>query len=185
MRKTILFFALFAAMALQAKTTYIPTYRNYLHIVTGGDTLAATSNLDTLELADPEGMFVLRIDQEDVTKEKVKAIKRAKRAAGWATFSAVLSGVSTAFSDNSLDYMVRSTNSQITSMIADIYSANAKAEQTLGIDMWIDNTTDSELMVCDMERGLVWWILPRQSMQLKLNNPRMKRLITKCSTSTG
>ena len=53
MRKAILFFALFAAMALQAKTTYIPTYRSYLHIVTGGDTLAATSNLDTLELADP------------------------------------------------------------------------------------------------------------------------------------
>ena len=61
-------------------------------------------------------------------------------------------------------------------MIADIYSANAKAEQTLGIDMWIDNTTDSELMVCDMERGLVWWILPRQSMQLKLNNPEASRL---------
>ena len=176
MRKSILFFALFAGMTILAKTTYIPTYMSYLHIVTGIDTLAVTNNLDTLVLADPEGMFVLRIDHEDMTKEKVKAIKRAKRAAGWATFSAVMSGVSTAFSDNSLEYMVRSTNTQITATIADIYSANAKAEQTLGIDMWIDNTTDSELMVCDMERGLVWWILPRQSMQLKLNNPEASRL---------
>ena len=176
MRKTILFFVLFVVMALQAKTTYIPTYMSYLHIVTGVDTLTATNKLDTLELADPEGLFVLRIDHEDVTKEKVKAIKRAKRAAGWATFSAVMNGVSTAFSDNSLEYMVRSTNTQITATIADIYSANAKAEQKLGIDMWIDNTTDSELMVCDMERGLVWWVLPRQSIQLTLNNPEASRL---------
>lgn len=31
-------------------------------------------------------------------------------------------------------------------------------------------------MVCDMERGLTWWILPHQSMQLKLNNPEASQL---------
>ena len=36
--------------------------------------------------------------------------------------------------------------------------------------------TDNELMVCDMERGLTWWIMPRQSMQLKLNNPEVSQL---------
>ena len=114
-----------------SKTTYIPTYRNYLHIVMGSDTLSTTSNLDTLELVDPNGMFILKIDQEDVTKEKVKSIKRWKRAAGWATFSVVMSGVSTAFSNNSLQYMVRSTNTQIAATIADIYSANAKEDKHL------------------------------------------------------
>ena len=161
---------------IHAKTTYIPMYRTYLHIVTGSDTLSATTNLDTLELSDATGMFLLRIDHEDVTKEKVKAIKRMKRAAGWATFSAVMNGVSTAFSDNSLQYLVRSKNTQLSTALAEFYAANAKEEQTLGIDLWIDNTSDTELMVCDMERGLTWWILPMQSMCLKLNNPEAARL---------
>lgn len=159
-----------------SKTTYIPKYRSYLHIVMGNDTLSATTNLDTLELVDPTGLFVLRIDQENVTKEKVKAIKRRKTAAGWATFSAVMSCVSTVFSNNSLQFWVRSTNTQIAATMADIYTANAKEEQTLGIDLWIDNTSDGELMVSDMERGLTWWILPQQSIQLRLNNPDASRL---------
>lgn len=121
-------------------------------------------------------MFVLRIDHEDVTKDKVKAIKRKKRIAGWAILSAVLNGVSTAFSDNSLQYLVRSKNAQIATALAEIYAANAKEEQTLGIDLGIDNTTDGELMICDMERGLTWWILPQHSIQLKLNNPEASRL---------
>ena len=164
------------AMQIQAKTTYIPTYLSYLHIVTRGDTLAVTNNLDTLELIDPEGMFIMRIDQEDVTSEKVKAIKRKKAAAGWATFGAVMSGVSTAFSRNSLQYMVRSSSTDAATRLASIYSEGVKKEESLDIIVWIDNTTDGELMVCEMERGLTWWILPRQSIQLKLNNPDASQL---------
>lgn len=80
------------AINIHSKTTYIPTYLSYLHIITNGDTLAVANNLDTLELADPEGMFTMRIDQENVTSEKVKAIKRKKAAAGWMTFAAVMGG---------------------------------------------------------------------------------------------
>lgn len=61
--KIILFTAaLFACVAIDAKTTYIPTYYSYLHIVTDGDTLAVTNNTDYLELTDPCGMFVIAID---------------------------------------------------------------------------------------------------------------------------
>lgn len=67
--------------------------------------------------------------------------------------------------------MVRSAYTSSATKLAAIFAAGAKAEQSLDIIVWIDNTTDDELMVCDMERGLTWWILPRQSMQLKLNNP--------------
>ena len=177
MKKVLSIIALLhVGMMVQAKTTYIPTYRSYLHIVTDGDTLAMSNNLDTLELADKTGLFSLRLDHEDVTKEKVKAIKRKKRAAGWALFSAVMNGVSTAFSDNSFEYYIKRDNTIIVADIATILSANAKEEQTLKIDMWIDNTSSGELMVCDMERGLTWWIMPHESMQLELNNPEAARL---------
>ena len=163
-------------VTIHSKTTYIPTYLSYLHIVTGRDTIAVTNNLDTLELVDPEGMFTLRIDQEDVTSEKVKAIKRKKAAAGWMTFSAAMGGVSTAFSNNSLQYIVRSAFTSSAARLAAIYNAEGKAEESLAITAWIDNLTDSELMVCDLERGLTWWILPHQSMELRLNNPEASQL---------
>ena len=172
----VIVFALMTLLSGQAKTTYIPTYKSYIHIVNNGETVSVAGNLPELPLSDGDGMFRLMVDHEDVTYEKVKAIKRAKRAAGWASFSAVMSGVSTAFSNNSLQYMLRSTNNRLTSELADIYQANSNAEQILSIDLWIDNTTEGELMVNDMERGLTWYVLPGQSIKLKIHNPDAAQL---------
>ena len=177
MKKILLLFLLLAnGMTLIGKTTYLPSYRSYIHIVEKDDTISVTNMMPDLELSDRNGFFTIRIEHEDVTKEKVRAIKRAKRAAGWATISAVMSGVSTAFSDNSLDYMIRSTNTQLSAELASIYSANAVAEEILDVYVWIDNTTNGELMVNDMDRGLMWCVLPNQSLKLKVNNPEACRL---------
>ena len=179
MKTKVLFLALLAQMCCltaMAKTTYIPTYKSYIHIVNGTDTVSVDGILPELEMAEANGLFTIRFEHEEVTKEKVKDIKRAKRAAGWAGFAAVMSGVSTAFSDNSLQYFIRSTNTRIATDLTTIYAANAENEQILTIELWIDNPTDSELMVNDMERGLTWFILPKQSMNLKVNNPEAARL---------
>lgn len=173
---SIIFAAMVALSASAYKTTYIPTYRSYLHILNGGDTLAVQNNLDTLELADPAGMFILRIDHEDVTKEKVKAIKRRKRAAGWMTFAAVMTGISSAFSNNNFQYFIRNESFHLTTDLASMYSVKAKDEQQLEIDLWVDNTSGGELMVSDMERGLTWWVLPHSSVMIKLNNPEASQL---------
>ena len=171
--KKYLSFLLFLTIGImvEAKTTYIPNYKSYIHIVNGVDTTAVTNNLEVLELSDQSGLFNIRIEHESVTKEKVIAIKRAKRSAGWMEFSAVMSGVSTAFSNNSLQYMVRSTNTQVATQLADFYKTNANAEQILSIDMWVDNISGAEIMVNDMERGLTWYIQPNQSLHFKFKNP--------------
>ena len=177
MKKTfLLMLMLVAGLAVDAKTTYIPKYKSYIHIVNGTDTVAVSGNTEDLELSDNGGMFKIYVEHENITAEKVKAIKRAKRAAGWASFSAVMSGVSTALSDNSLQYMVRSTNTQIASQLADIYTRNANAEQRLKIDLLIENTTKEELMINDMERGLTWYIKPSQFFYSQLNNPDVANL---------
>lgn len=177
MRRQILLFVLFIiGYSVDAKTTYIPKYRTYIHIVNGSDTIVSSINLNDLELKDNGGMFSIIVEHEDVDKEKVKAIKRAKRAAGWATFSAVMSGVSTVFSQNSLQYMVRSTNTRIAGQLADIYNENANAEETLLIDTWIVNTSGEEIMINDMERGLTWYVRPSQLFHLQLNNPDVANL---------
>lgn len=173
MRRLILYILVFmCVLSVKGKTTYIPSYRSYIHIVNAGDTVSAVSSiLGDLDLSEASGMFNIRIEYEDVTKEKVKAIKRAKRVAGWATASAVLSTVSAAFSSNSLQYLVRSANAQIATQLASFYTANANSEQKLKIEMWIDNTSDGELMINDMERGLMWFVSPQHSLHITMNNP--------------
>ena len=171
MKAKVLLLALMCCLPAVGKTTYIPTYRSYIHIVNGGDTISVDGNLSELEITEANGFFTIRIEHEEVTKEKVKSIKRAKAAAGLMAFSTVMSGVSTAFSNNTLQYYMRSTNERLTAELATMYAGNADHEQLLAIELWIDNPTDSELMVNDMERGLTWYILPKQSMNLKVNNP--------------
>lgn len=176
MRKRVLLYMLNISLLAIAKTTYIPKYLAYIHIIDDADTIVASNIYRELELKERSGMFNIIVEHEDVTKEKVKAIKRAKRAAGWATVSAVMSGVSTAFSKNTLQYLVSSTNTQIAKQLADIYIDNARAEQTLGINIWIENTTIGELMINDMERGLTWYVRPSQFFCCLLNNPDVVNL---------
>ena len=177
MRKVLfLIVVLMSGISVMAKSTYIPKYRTYIHIVDGSDTIVIANYLKDIELKDSRGMFNIAVEHEEVTKEKVKSIKRARRAANLAAFSAVMSGFSTAFSQNRLQYMVRSTNTRIASQLADIYSLNANAEQLLNIDALIENTSSEELIINDMERGLTWYVRPSQSLKIKLNNPEVTNL---------
>ena len=85
MKRLVLFCFVFISLTIQAKTTYIPKYRSYIHIVDKSDTISVANVLPELVLDDKNGMFSIRLEHEIVTDDKIKAIKRAKRAAGWAT----------------------------------------------------------------------------------------------------
>ena len=161
---------------VSAKTTYIPTYIAYMHIVNKEDTISTTGNLPVLDLASNNNMFTIRVEHELVTKEKIKEIKRKKRAAGWMGFASIMGGISTGLSDNVFDYVVRSSETQYMAYMADIYQANANESQVLEIDIWIDNHFDEEIMVNDMDRGLTWYIQPHESLQIPISNPDALRL---------
>ena len=172
---------LFLCLAVQAKTTYIPTYRSFVQIKqNGNDSVMAQSNLEKLELMAQDGSFSITILHEDVDKEKVKAIKRAKAAAGWMTFAAVMSGVSAGFNstyyNNALTTYIDMRRTENIAVLSGFMHDVAKAEQRLTIDFFIDNHSNEELMVADLARGLTWYILPHTSMQFSLANPGIERL---------
>ena len=160
-----------------ARTTYIPTYKSLLQIVnTQNDTVSKQNNLEMLEMMGRDGTYKVSIVHEDVTKEKVKAIKRAKAAAGWMMFATVMSGVSAALSHDHVSYYNNMENTQNAAAMTDILDVKAKGEQTLGIEVWIDNLSDHELMVVDMERGLTWFALPHKTLVFTLSNPGVEQL---------
>lgn len=180
-RHFIIIITLFLCLAVQAKTTYIPTYRSFVQIKqNGNDSVMVQSNLEKLELMAQDGSFSITLIHEDVDKEKVKAIKRAKAAAGWMTFAAVLSGVSAGFNatyyNNALTTYIDMRRTENIAVLSGFMDAVSKAEQRLNIDFFIDNLSNEELMVADMARGLTWYIQPHTSMQFSLANPGIERL---------
>lgn len=164
---------LFGWLTIESKTTYIPTYYSYIHIKQGTDTFAISGKRASLETYSFDKRFTVSVHHEDVTHEKVKAIKRAKAAAGWSLFGTVMSTIAPGKRGSVFS---RIQDFRQASLLTMIDAENAKAEQVLEVEIWIDNNSDNELMINDMIRGLVWYLQPHQSIQFEIGNPDMASL---------
>ena len=181
--KRCLFFFASAIIILSAssKTTYIPSYWSYLKIYQyEGDSISGQNIFGQLETTSKDGLFRITIVHEDITREKVKAIKRAKAAAGWSVVAAAFSGISASLGSvyykNSIQTYVNMRHFENSLVLAKILQEEASEEERLSIDYFIDNLSNNELMVSDLERGLTWYILPHSSLQFNLNNPGIEHL---------
>ena len=164
-----------------AKTTYIPTYWSYLKIFQyNADSVYVQSQIGQTELLSPDETFRITIVHEDVTHEKVKAIKRAKNAAGWAIVATMLSGFSAGFNatyyNNAMLTYVDMRRVENAAVLSNIMQEKVSADQRLSIDFFIDNLSNQELVISDQVRGLVWYILPHTSMQFNMPNPGAEHL---------
>lgn len=177
----VILIAIALGLTVQGKTTYIPTYRSFIQIKQGlNDSIMAQSNLGNMDLTAQDGSFSITLIHEDVDKQKVKEIKRAKAAAGWMTFAAIMSGISAGFdatyNNNALTTYIGMRRTENMAVLSGFMHDVANAEQRLTIDFFIDNLSEEELMVADLARGLTWYILPHTSMQFSLANPGIERL---------
>lgn len=165
------------SLSANAKTTYIPRYTTTMSLaIPGEDTIAVFNNNIEVEIKSSDGLFTATVYHDDLTLEKLKTIRRNKAAEGWAGFSAILSGFAYATADNFADRLTNYYKAETSAIIAGIYSANAEAANILGVELVIDNTSNEELSVNDMERGLIWHILPHRSLTLQMNNPDVAQL---------
>ena len=175
--KAFVVFVLFAiSVGLQAKKTYVPRYHSMIILSEGNDTLSVNGEGISLSLPSPDDRFLISINHEDMTLEKIKTIKRAKAAAGWASFSAAISGISTGFSSNSTEFLARLNNTIIASDLANMLYENAEATEVLAVEISIENSSSEELMIADIDRGLVWYMKPKTVLYLDVHNPSVLSL---------
>lgn len=172
-------FILWLSLALNvtAKTTYLPIYRSLITLTEpSGNTLNEESHAMITTIMPENKHFRLSVVHEEMTELKVKSIKKAKRAAGWMAASAILSSVSAFTSGSAAGFDGRIANARISSMMAGMYAANAKAEQVLHVQIQFENLGNEEMMVADIERGLVWYIRPGTNFVMDLPNPDAAQL---------
>lgn len=173
-RFTIIFTLLLLSQVLYAKTTYIPHYNSYIHLESAdGHILNEQSLKCSTSLTDESGTFRFSIIHEEMTIDKVKSIKRAKNAAGWQAASAILSSVAALSNGSRKTFQKRLSiaTDELCVELADMYAKNAQAEKVLAIGVVFENLSDHEMMLHDMERGLVWFVRPGKNFVIQLNNP--------------
>lgn len=169
----------FFAVHIQAKTTYIPTYDNRLLLIENGEVDTITNNGHSLVASSKDGLITCTLVQQVVSQDLVREIKRAKNAAGWAIVAAALSSVNEGMAQSQMNngndrgwamqnYVDARENTNAS--LAESANAKAKAEdlKTLLLDLVVRNNSQKEMLITDMDRGLVWFILPNGEVRLPL-----------------
>ncbi len=151
-------------LGIQAKTTYIPTYSNRLVLVEGGKTNAVENKLNGASLTSTDGLVYCAIVQQVVDEDLVKSIKNAKSLSGW---TKVLSGVA-AGAEAYSDAKMISGHGNFGDVVASKYANEAQRGAGEVSEGAKANHSDKEMLITDMDRGLVWFILPHSEMTIPL-----------------
>lgn len=167
---TLLFILL--CIQIQSKTTYIPTYDNRIVLIENGEIDSLNNQAYSLLMPSKDGLVTCILAQQVVSQDLVRDIKRAKSAAGWAmvaaTFSSAAAGMAQSQMNNAgnnnmgwaMQNYVDARENTNASLAA---SAGAKAQaedlKTLLIELVVRNNSSKEMLITDMDRGLVWFVL--------------------------
>lgn len=177
----VVFLLLLCVVSITAKTTYIPTYWSYLKVYQNEkDSISIQDSIGQTELLSSDGAFRISIVHEDITREKVKNIKRNKAASGWAIVATMLSSFNAGFDatyyNNAMLTYLDMKQVENSAKLSYIMNQKVGDDQRLAIDFFIDNLSNYELVISDQVRGLVWYILPHSSMQFSMPNPGAEHL---------
>ena len=107
---------------IKASTTYIPTYQSFISITTASGDSVRKEESGCLTLSVRTEDFCISVVHEEITKEKVRAIKRKKAAAGWMAASTILSSVSALSSGSLAGFEARTANARLSGLMTKIYA---------------------------------------------------------------
>lgn len=178
-RSVLLLILVVFVTSLQAKTTYIPTYYNRIYVIENGQMDSLLNHRQMLQMDSRDNLLSCFVVQQVVSSDLIKAIKQAKRAAGWAMVASSLSAASAGFSEGQLlsghgkgysvvNYVESRDLSRESSAISAEARAQAEELKALMVDLQVRNNSEKEMLITDMDRGLVWFVLPKQEATLPL-----------------
>lgn len=166
MRKILLALLLLLPFAMMARTTYIPHYYSMISVTRNGKTVNVTDTLRELSLGTPNDKVVFTVLHEEVTKSKVKSIKRAKSQAGWSVFANSLAlGLSMTDSQMMINYQEARESEEAN-------QRNIEDKKSLSLDIMIENNSDETIFISDMALGTKSIYIPAQSyVTIRVSNP--------------
>lgn len=175
--KKILVLSIVIALALPgyAEKTYIPKYNSVIAIAQGLDTIYEDNNRAELVLDSRDGVFRVGVVHEVLTMNRIKSIRTQEASHDLTAFATFLFSLS-ALSPNSGVHLRGLVGAYASANLTAIYAQNVEKEKTLGMDVVFLNTSGEELMVSDVERGLVWFVQSDGTLTIPAKNPDVLQL---------
>lgn len=163
----------------QAATSYIPTYDNRIQMIENGEITSTSNKSHTLVMLSKDGFVTCTLAQQVVSQDLVRDIKKAKNARGWSMVAAALSTASEGMAQSQMNHsrnkgwaMQNFVDARENTNASLIKSSESKAQsedlKTLLLDLVVRNNSQKEMLITDMDRGLLWFILPGCEVRLPL-----------------
>ena len=161
--KKILFLPLFlCALTAFAKSEKIPSYKSFVYWIQDADTIYEENNTLLQESVSPDGSVVVRVRHEDWKNTVTE--KSIARLAPWHAVMSRSRGIRAIIHQGKSNTDAMMPMKKVPGMMPNALSINNLSRMTDEFDMkfaceyMIENTSKQEIVINDLNRGLVWYV---------------------------
>lgn len=162
MKRLLLLPLLFLAMSLSAKTGRIPSYMSFVYWIQGTDTLYDENNTLLHESVSPDGTVTIRVRHEDWKSTVTN--KSLLRLAPWHAAVSQRRGIRAIIHQGQSNTDAMMPMKKIPGIMPNALRVQNLSQETGRFDMsftteyMIENTGNQEIVINDLNRGLVWYV---------------------------
>ncbi len=171
-RHLLLCLFLLAVTTAFGKMGRIPTYKSFVYWIQDVDTVYSEGNTLMQESASPDGSIVVRVRHEDW--QELATSRSTKRLAPWHATMSTKKGLRAIVSQgkSNIDAMrpmpldpVQMPNAV---SVENLSGMTNRLEMDLACEYMIENTGIQEIVINDLNRGLVWYLPPKSYILLNM-----------------
>lgn len=160
------------ALTASARTGKIPSYKSFVYWIQSTDTVYSEGNALLFESSSPDATVMVRVRHEDWKNTVTE--KSILRMAPWHAVVSQRRGIRAIVHQGHANTDAMMPMKKVPGMMPNALMINNLAKETDKYEMnfateyMIENTCDKEIVVNDLNRGLVWYIPPQSYLLLNM-----------------
>ena len=153
------------ALTASARTGKIPSYKSFVYWIQSTDTVYSEGNALLFESSSPDATVMVRVRHEDWKNTVTE--KSILRMAPWHAVVSQRRGIRAIVHQGHANTDAMMPMKKVPGMMPNALMINNlakvtdKYEMNFATEYMIENTSDKEIVVNDLNRGLVWYIPPQ------------------------
>lgn len=165
MKRLLILPFLCLALTASARTGKIPSYKSFVYWIQSTDTVYSEGNALLFESSSPDATVMVRVRHEDWKNTVTE--KSILRMAPWHAVVSQRRGIRAIVHQGHANTDAMMPMKKVPGMMPNALMINNLAKETDKYEMnfateyMIENTSDKEIVVNDLNRGLVWYIPPQ------------------------
>lgn len=189
MKRIFLLPILLLALTASARTGKVPFYKSFVYWIQNTDTLYSENNTLLQESVSPDGTVIIRVRHEDW--QDIVTPKSIKRMAPWHAAVSQRHGIRAILHQERANTDAMMPMKQVPGMMPNALGVNNLSKMTDQLEMhftteyMIENAGTQEMIINDLNRGLVWYVPPKSYLLLNMGELPQACLLRIASTNAS